>query len=137
MLTEKETSYIKSQRLARIATVTASGQPDVSPVGYDFDGEFFYIGDGENNNSRKFRNIANGNTHVAIAIDDVNPDDPDDPDDIRGFKLHGSADIVERQEGYVGQGEYIRIKPVVTWSWGIEGPTFQDKKFVVNKILWD
>ena len=134
MLTEKETSYVKSQRLARIGTVTASGQPDVSPVGYDFDGEFFYVGDGENQNSRKFRNIINGNVHVAIAIDDVNPDDPDD---IRGFKLHGNADLVKREKGYVGKGEYIRIKPVVTWSWGIEEPTFQDKKFVVNKIQWD
>ena len=51
MFTEKEKEYIKSQRLARIATVfsvspsdIASNQPDVVPVGFDFDGEYFYIG---------------------------------------------------------------------------------------------
>ena len=133
MLTEKETQYVNSQRLARIGTVTAEGQPDVSPVGFDFDGQYFYVGDGENQNSRKFLNIRKGNDKVAMAIDDVNPEDPDD---IRGMKIYGSADFVEREEGYVGKNEYIRIKPDVTWSWGVEAPTFEDKKFVVNKTHW-
>jgi len=133
MLTEKETSYVKSQPLARIGTVTASGQPDVSPVNFDFDGQFFYVGDGENQNSRKYINIRNDNNHVAIAIDDINPNDPND---FRGFKLHGTADFVERDEGCVGKGVYIRIKPAMTWSWGVEGAVFEDGKFVVNKTSW-
>ena len=134
MLTEKETEYVNSQRLARIGTVTAEGQPDVSPVDFDFDGQFFYVGDGQNQNSRKFLNIRNGNARVAMAIDDANPDDPGD---IRGMKVYGSADFVQRDEGSVGKNEYIRIKPELTWSWGIEGPVFQDNKFVVNKTRWD
>lgn len=134
MLTEKETAYIESQRLARIATVTASGQPDVSPVDFDFDGQYFYIGDGQNQNSRKFINVRNGNNKVAIAIDDFNPDDPGD---IRGFKLHGTADIVERDKGCAGSGSYLRIKPDVTWSWGVQAPVFQDGRFIVNKTRWD
>ena len=54
MFSEKEVEYIKSQRIARIATATASVssrkeenrflQPDVVPVGFDFDGDSFYIG---------------------------------------------------------------------------------------------
>ena len=45
IFTQKEIEYLKSQRLARIATAPAqlqeSTQPDVVPVGFDFDGEFF------------------------------------------------------------------------------------------------
>jgi pyridoxamine 5'-phosphate oxidase family protein len=54
ILSERETEYLKSQRLARIATpaVTTSKQekgggsvqPDVVPVGFDFDGNYLYVG---------------------------------------------------------------------------------------------
>jgi hypothetical protein len=38
MFSEKETQYIKSQRLARIAKVSPEEmQPDIVPVGFDFD----------------------------------------------------------------------------------------------------
>lgn len=45
IFTQKEIEYLKSQRLARIATATftqqeGSVQPDVVPVGFDFDGEY-------------------------------------------------------------------------------------------------
>jgi pyridoxamine 5'-phosphate oxidase family protein len=44
MFSEKETEYIKSQRLARIATVSPKEmQRDIDPVGFDFDGANFYI----------------------------------------------------------------------------------------------
>jgi hypothetical protein len=36
--TDEEIGYLRSQRLARIATVSPEGQPDVMPVGYQFDG---------------------------------------------------------------------------------------------------
>jgi hypothetical protein len=32
---EEEIAYLRSQRLARIATVSAGGQPDVVPLGFD------------------------------------------------------------------------------------------------------
>ena len=50
IFTQKEIEYLKSQRLARIATAAASTeregsvQPDVAPVGFDFDGEYLYVG---------------------------------------------------------------------------------------------
>lgn len=43
MFSDKEINYLKSQRLARVATVSGELQPDVSPVGFEFDGESFYI----------------------------------------------------------------------------------------------
>jgi pyridoxamine 5'-phosphate oxidase family protein len=44
MFSEKEVDYIKSQRLGRIATVSKELQPDVAAVGFEFDGQNFYIG---------------------------------------------------------------------------------------------
>jgi pyridoxamine 5'-phosphate oxidase family protein len=43
---QKEIEYLKSQRIARIATVSVSSEddrsipPDVVPVGFDFDGDY-------------------------------------------------------------------------------------------------
>ena len=37
-------AYIKSQPLARVATVAPDGQPDVAAVGFEFDDTHFYIG---------------------------------------------------------------------------------------------
>ena len=49
IFSQKEIEYLKSQRLARIATAAStqeegSIQPDVVPVGFDFDGEFPHLG---------------------------------------------------------------------------------------------
>jgi pyridoxamine 5'-phosphate oxidase family protein len=41
---QPEIEYVESQRLARIATATRQGKPDVSPVGFEFDGTHFFIG---------------------------------------------------------------------------------------------
>ena len=69
--TEEEIGYLRSQRLGRIATVAADGQPDVMPVGYQFDGEYFYVGGMNPAKTRKFRNVRSGNTSVALIIDDL------------------------------------------------------------------
>ncbi len=37
--TEGELEYLCTQPLARVATVSSDCQPDVSPVGFRFDGE--------------------------------------------------------------------------------------------------
>ncbi|HEY7080880.1 MAG TPA: hypothetical protein VH500_14345 [Nitrososphaeraceae archaeon] len=49
IFSQKEVEYLKSQRLARIATADSTEQegyvqPDVVPVGFDFDGEYLYVG---------------------------------------------------------------------------------------------
>jgi pyridoxamine 5'-phosphate oxidase family protein len=137
--TENESDYLKSQRLARIATVgqnreNGSVQPDVVPVGFDFDGEYFYVGGMNLAKSTKFKNVQN-NSKVAIIIDDLKTIDPWDP---RGLRIYGTADIVARQGGYMDRtghsnNQYIRITPYKKWSWGIEGPVFVEGKFNVKK----
>ncbi len=60
-----------SQPLGRIATVSKDGKPDVAPVGFEFDGEHFYIGSSIMKKTRKFWNVKNGNTGVSFVIDDL------------------------------------------------------------------
>jgi pyridoxamine 5'-phosphate oxidase family protein len=122
MFSEKEVEYLKSQRIARIATAASvsskeeaengSLQPDVVPVGFDFDREYLYVSGMNIMKSTKYKNILKNNK-VAIVIDDLKSIDPWDP---RGVKIYGTADVVTRQGGYMeGTGHanpsYIRISP--------------------------
>jgi len=127
MFNEPELSYLKSQRLARIATVSSALQPDVAPVGFEFDGEHFFVGGIHQLKTNKYKNVASGNYKVALVIDDVESDDPWTP---RGIKIHGRARIVDRPGQY---GPYLEVTPEKTWSWGIESPVFEDGKVVMKK----
>jgi pyridoxamine 5'-phosphate oxidase family protein len=140
IFSQKEIEYLKSQRLARIATAAVSTQdertvqPDVVPVGFDFDGEYLYVGGMNLLNSTKYRNVLK-NAKVAIVIDDLKSIDPWDP---RGIRIHGTADITTRQGGYMESSDhpnpqYIRITPKGKWSWGIEEPVFVEGKFNVKR----
>src|SRR6476660_4189546 len=120
IFSENERDYLKSQRLGRIATAAApmsssngSVQPDVVPVGFDFDGDYFYVGGMNILKSTKYKNILKNN-RVALVIDDLKTADPWDP---RGIRIHGIADTITRKGGYMeGTGhsetQYIRIKPM-------------------------
>jgi len=103
LFSEKEIEYLKSQRIARIATAVGSSersvQPDVVPVGYDFDGQYYYVGGINILKSRKYKNVLKNNK-VALVIDDLKTIDPWDP---RGIRIYGTADIVTRQSGYMEQ----------------------------------
>ncbi|MGD9532439.1 MAG: PPOX class F420-dependent oxidoreductase [Candidatus Nitrosocosmicus sp.] len=143
LFTEKEIDYIKSQRLARIATScsfspsdVASCQPDVVPVGFDFDGQYFYVGGINLLKSTKYKNILI-NTKVALVIDDLKSIQPWNP---RGIRIYGIADTVDRQGGYMSntdhpQSKYIRIRPTKKWAWGIDEPVFVEGKFNVKKSI--
>jgi len=130
MFSEKEVAYIKSQRLARIATVSKKQQPDVAPVSFEFDGTYFYVGGRNNPATMKYRNVARGNGRVAIVFDDWESLTPWKP---RSIKIHGTAEIVKRM-GQLGEGDYLRITPVVKWSMGVDEPAFQNGKPVIKKI---
>ena len=144
MFSEKEIEYLKSQRLARIATAATmtsslqekeeSIQPDVVPVGFDFDGDYFYVGGMNILKSTKYKNILKNN-RVALVIDDLKTADAWDP---RGIRIHGIADTVTRKGGYMeGTGhsetQYIRIKPMKKWGWGIDEPVFVEGRFNVKR----
>lgn len=120
--TDDEVRYLRSQRLARLATVDPGGQPDVAPVGFEFDGTHFWVGGMDPARTRKFRNVAAGNTQVALVIDDLVSVDPWTP---RFLRVYGTAELVER-DGRFGSAPYMRITPAISWSWNLDGQPFGD-----------
>lgn len=115
--TAEEVAYIRSQRLARVATVAADGQPDVVPVGFEFDGVHFYIGGFDPASTRRTRNVQTGNEKVALVIDDLASADPWSP---RFLRVYGTAEIVERDTQF-GKQPILKIIPVVSWSANLGG----------------
>jgi pyridoxamine 5'-phosphate oxidase family protein len=115
--TDEEVAFLKSQPLARIATVGPDGQPDVAPVGFEFDGTYFWIGGRDPERTRKFLNVQAGQAKVALVIDDLVSMDPWTP---RGLRVYGTAELVQRA-GRFGPGTYMRITPDVSWSWNLDG----------------
>ena len=119
MFSKEEVEYLKTQRLARIATASKKGVPEVSPVGFEFDGRYFWIGSHSKEifpRTRRYRNITSGNRMVSLVVDDLASVNPWKP---RGIKVSGSVEIFDH-EGIFGPGKYFRIAPRVTTSWGIE-----------------
>lgn len=106
---DDEVAYLKSQRLARIATVAPDGQPDVVPVGFEYEGCHVYIGGMEPVKTRKFRNVEAGNTKVAVIIDDLVSPQPWSP---RYLRIYGTAELV-------------------SWSWNLDGAPFSHDRAVV------
>ena len=111
--TEGELEYLRTQPLARVATVSSDGQPDVSPVGFRFDGEQVWIMGRDIAKTYKYKNVQAGNEKIAIVVDDLVSRDPWRP---RMLKLFGQAEIVERD----GR-PWIRISPERKWSFGMDG----------------
>ena len=121
LFSEAEADYLKSQRIARIATASAKGVPEVSPVGFEFDGKHFWIGSHSQDifhGTRRYRNIKGGNSRVSIVIDDLLSVTPWRP---RGIKVSGVAEVMEHT-GIFGKGMYFRVTPKTTVSWGIDPP---------------
>jgi pyridoxamine 5'-phosphate oxidase family protein len=110
---EDEVRFLKESRLARIATVSSSGQPHVVPVGYDFDGKFFYFGGFNITKSLKFRNIQKNNK-VALVVDDLLSVNPWTP---RFVMVRGTAEIItEKGPGPIDKRTTIKVTPLVKRS---------------------
>lgn len=110
--TEHENAYLAGQRLGRIATVSARGEPDVAPVTFRFGQDGRVEIDGlDNPKTLKWRNVlATG--RAAFVIDDLASIDPWVP---RGVKVRGAASADTDESGR----RVIRITVEDIWSWGI------------------
>ncbi|MGW7685164.1 PPOX class F420-dependent oxidoreductase [Kribbella sp. NPDC054772] len=117
---DEERQYLRSQPLARLATVGTDGQPDAVPVGFEYDGTHLFIGGIDPVKTRKFRNVRAGNSKVAVILDDLPSTDPWVP---RYLRIYGTAELVERT-GRFGAGSYLRITPTISWSFNLEGKPF-------------
>ncbi|MGI5170615.1 PPOX class F420-dependent oxidoreductase [Spirillospora sp. CA-253888] len=118
--TDEEIAFLRSQPLARLATVGAEDQPDVVPVAFEFDGSRFWVGGSGDSvlRTRKFRNVGQGRSKVALVVDDMVSFDPFVA---RGVRVYGDADGPVERMGMVGPGHFLRITPTVSWSWNMAG----------------
>jgi pyridoxamine 5'-phosphate oxidase family protein len=110
VFTDLELDYLASQRLARIATASASGQPDVAVVGFGLDGDVIVSGGIDLTKTIRLRFLQE-NPRATIVVDDLASVTPWAP---RGVKVRGRASL-EDLDGALR----IRIEPEVIWSWGI------------------
>jgi pyridoxamine 5'-phosphate oxidase family protein len=130
----EETAFLRSQPLARLATVSADGQPDVVPVGFEFDGKCFWVG-GPGASilaTRKFRHVLAGNQKVGLVVDELISFDPFIA---RGIRVYGYAEAPIERDGMVGPGNYMRITPNISWSWNREGEPVGDSWYESRRAI--
>ena len=124
--TDAEVSYLKSQRLGRLATVGADGQPHVVPVGFRYNQQEDAIEIGGHSGfakRKKYRDVLS-NPRVAFVVDDV----PSvNPWTVRGIEIRGHAQVLPTGGKELGPGfdpEMFRIRPSRIISWGINSKDF-------------
>ena len=136
--TDDEVSYLRSQPIARLASVGRDQQPDVVPVAFEFDGTHFWVGgSGETVlRTRKVRNVEAGRGKVALVVDDMVSFDPFIA---RGIRVYGEAAGPVERVGIMGQGFYLRITPSISWSWNMAGEpvgeTWYESRRAVHRHL--
>ena len=108
--TAAELDYLRGQRLGRVATTSAAGEPDVAPVGFrvTVDGRIEIDGL-DNPKTIKWRNVA-ATGRAAFVVDDLASVEPWAP---RGLKVRGPASADTDPDGR----RVIRITPETVWSW--------------------
>ena len=114
LFTEPERTFLLGARLARIATASAIGVPDVAAVTFVVDRDTIVTGGYDITRTVRYRNLL-ANPLATIVIDDLASVEPWRP---RGVKVRGSASIEEHRSGLK-----IRIVPQVVWSWGLDPET--------------
>jgi pyridoxamine 5'-phosphate oxidase family protein len=110
VFTPAEVHYLSSQSLARLATASSDGLPDVAAVGFSVDGDDIVSGGLDLTKTVRYRHLST-NPRATIVIDDLASTDPFTP---RGIKVRGHATLED-----AGGSLRIRIRPTTIWSWGI------------------
>jgi pyridoxamine 5'-phosphate oxidase family protein len=118
VFTDAELEFLRSQRLARLATASTDGQPDVSAVGFAVSGDTIVSGGIDVTKTVRYRHLRE-NPQATVVIDDLLSVEPWRP---RGVKVRGRASLEDD-----GGRPRIRIHPQVVWSWGIN--TGAEKRF--------
>ena len=122
VFTSEEIEYLKDQRLGRLATVDAAGEPHVVPVSFSHNAELDIIDIGGHNRSRskKFRDVARSG---RVAFDDVLP-----PWQTRGIEVRGRAEALEaggRRVNADFDPDQLRIAPRRIVAWGIDTDAYR------------
>lgn len=131
---DEEIAYLRSQPLARLATLGEDGQPDLVPVAFELDDGVFWVGGVGPDvvQTRKFRNLRAGRDKVALVIDDLVSLEPFIA---RCLRVYGRAELPIERVGMVGPGLYSRIVPTTSWSWNIEGKPAGDTWYPAHRTV--
>ena len=99
LFSPSELEFLRSQRIARIATVGPTGWPQVVPVMYSLDGSgaFEFDVDGV-----KLRNLK-ADPRAAMVVDAMGPK--------RGISVQGQVELIAP--------ERARLSPARKFSWGL------------------
>ena len=120
MFTELELTYLREQRLGRLATVRRDGTVQNNPVGFGYNEARQAIDIGGHNmaSSQKFRNVAAG-SKVAFVVDDIASVDPWV---VRCLEIRGDAEALTAPDDSAGnlRGPIIRIHPRRIVSFNID-----------------
>ena len=121
--TDSEIEYLRSQGMARLATVGPDGQPHVVPLTYNFnaDEDAIDVGGVDFGNTKKWRD-ARRNPRVTFLLDDVLRD----PRRARAIEVRGLAEAIAGGGGTINPRfpnfaeEFLRLRPTRIVSWGLE-----------------
>jgi pyridoxamine 5'-phosphate oxidase family protein len=119
VFTDKEIEYMAGQRLGRIATVGADGQPHVVPTSFRYNTEHdaIDVGGMRMSATKKLRDVQRTG-RASIVIDDVLP-----PWQPRMIEIRGTAEVSPSGGKAFGDGfedTIVRIRPTRIISFGID-----------------
>jgi pyridoxamine 5'-phosphate oxidase family protein len=117
--TDKELNYLAEQRLGRIATVGADGQPHVVPTSFSYNAEHDAIDVGglRMSQTKKVRDVQ-FTGRASIVIDDVLPQFQP-----RMIEIRGTAEVIPSGGKALGErmdDTFVRIRPTRIISFGID-----------------
>lgn len=125
IFTDAERAYLATQRLARLATVSPNGAPQVSPLAFRLNpDDTIDIGGPKHAATQRYRN-ALANPRVSLLIDDMTPDEPGavKPGWGRGIEIRGEAEAMTVDEPPIAEwfsNDVLRIHPRRVKSWHID-----------------
>ncbi|MFI6041386.1 PPOX class F420-dependent oxidoreductase [Nocardia sp. NPDC051321] len=124
--TDVERAYLAGQSLARLATVSPEGAPQVSPLGFRLNPDgTIDIGGPNHAATKRYRNIL-ANPMVSLLIDDMTPDELGavKPGWGRGVEIRGVAETMTVDVPPVApewfSHDIIRIHPRSIRSWHLD-----------------
>jgi pyridoxamine 5'-phosphate oxidase family protein len=117
--TDAETTYLRDQRLGRLATVQSGGAPQVSPVGFEYNEALgtIDVSGFSMSTTQKFANVVRDG-RVAFVVDDIVSTDPYR---VRCLEIRGTAEAIADPDPQPGHDtSIIRVRPTRIISFGID-----------------
>jgi pyridoxamine 5'-phosphate oxidase family protein len=119
VFTDKELDYLAGQRLGRIATVGADGQPHVVPTSFRYNPDYDAIDVGglRMSQTKKVRDVRRAG-RASIVVDDVRP-----PWSPRMLEIRGTAEVLSSGGKALSdnfEDTIVRITPFRIIAFGID-----------------